>query len=182
MIPCPVCGDSEAVRAVATLHREHVESRNLTDLARYLAPPRVQVRLPDPSYADRQETHVLLPSLVLSFLIGVAVAFMGYGFGGFLIATLPCALLGLLAAKLFAAARYEAARDEALAAAQGEERSPAHRKRQQQWEQAVYCPRDDIVSLAGGIIQLSPAQFHDIMTGRIGTEDESDEPATGHGL
>ena len=182
MIPCPVCGDTEAVRAVATLHTEHVETRNLTDLARYLAPPRVSVLLPDPSYADRQETRVLLPSLVLSFLIGVAVAFMGFGFGGFLVATLPCALLGLLAAKLYAAARYEAARDEALAAAQDEERSPAHRKRQQQWEQAAYCPRDEIVYFPDGIVRFSPALFHDLMTGKLAAEAETDESAAGPGL
>ena len=135
MTLCPTCLHDSAVEPVSDVYAESIASERGDDLGWLFAPPRVEPRLPPVSYQDRQENLVLLPAVVLSVALGVVVAVVGFGFGGFLVTTLPGALVGLIVAKGCASARYQSALAAAIAAAKALKMDPAHQQLVERWRQ-----------------------------------------------
>jgi hypothetical protein len=165
MTLCPTCENQKNAQPVSEVYNEEVAAGGTSDLAWALAPPRIEPRLPDHGFQDREENRILLPFMVLLILLGVGVAIYGGGIGGFLIVTLPGALVGLVVAKMYASTRYHIARAEALSAAAREETMPAHLQRVQQWEDASYCNRDEIIFFSDGSKPLTTIEFRNLMTG-----------------
>ena len=165
MTLCPVCEDRSTVAPVSDVYAESSAGGGTGDLAWLLAPPRVEPRLPAHSYQDREENRILLPVIGLLVIIGLGAAIDGYGFGGFLVVTLPGGLVGLMVAKGDASARYQAARAAAIAAAAAQEKLPAHQQLVERWLTALSCHRDDIVFFLDGEAPLRPIEFRNLITG-----------------
>jgi len=165
MTVCPTCQHDSAVEPVSDVYAESISSARGDDLGWLFAPPSVEPRLPPHSYQDREENRVLLPAVVLSVVLGVVVAVVGYGFGGFLVTTLPGALVALIVAKGYASARYQSARAAAIAAAKAQEKLPVHQQLLERWEAALYCRRDDSVFFPVGDTPLTPTEFRNLMSG-----------------
>lgn len=172
MSTCPSCGGDANVQKVSGLYREQSATRGSTGLAQLLAPPRIIPTLPDDDSFTFSGCIAGCIAFLLTLICSVALSLSLFGHPdsanvGLFVGIFVGGFTGSGAMFAYNNWRASLARSMALVVAETERQSPEHLRRLDQWEQAYYCHKHDIVILSEESKTFSPTEFRRLMKGDI---------------